>query len=246
MKLLDKIAVVTGAGRGIGRAAALGLAGEGAHVVINYNRSRVDADAVRQEIEKMGRKALPVRADVGKATEVDEMISQAMDTFGRIDILVNSAGINPRTPVMEMSEDLWDRTINTNLKGVFLCCRSVLTPMMQQKGGRIISMASGRGVTGQAHGAHYAASKGGIIGFTKSLALEVAGYGINVNAIAPGAMDTAMWRDSKSPEEIAAKLKKPRLPGGVGKPEEIAGPVVFLSSEDSRYITGQVIFMKTP
>lgn len=246
MKLLDKVALVTGASGGIGRAVALGLATEGAHIAINDIRMEAAAEELKKEIKKIGRRALKFKADVAKSEEVDEMVRTAIATFGKIDILVNCAGISTRTLVVDMSEEIWDRIIGTNMKGVFLCCKAVIKPMMEQKGGKIVNITSGRGVAGQIKGAHYSASKAGIIGFTKSLALEVAPYGINVNAIAPGATDTDMWREGKSKEEIEEKLKIPPLLQGIGKPEDIIGTVIFLVTEASKYITGQVIFMKTP
>jgi NAD(P)-dependent dehydrogenase (short-subunit alcohol dehydrogenase family) len=148
--------------------------------------------------------------------------------------------------VKDMSEEVWDRTIDVNLKGIFLCCKAVIEPMMAQRGGKIINITSGRGVAGQFKAASYSASKGGVIGFTKSLALEVASFGINVNALAPGATDTDMWRDGKSNEEIEELLKVPPLLQGIGKPEDVIGTVIYLISDASKNVTGQVIFMKTP
>ena len=244
--LSGKVALVTGSSRGFGRAFALGLAGAGATVVVNYKESQTAAAKVVAEIEAAGRKALMVQADVSVKQEVDRMVATSLDAFGRIDILVNNAGILPKASVVEMSEELWDRTLNTNLKGVFLCSQAVIPSMMKRKTGKIISMTSGRGVAGQAQGAHYAASKGGIIAFTKSLALELGPYGINVNAIAPGATDTDMWRGSKTKEEIDKKLKVARFPNGIGLPEDIVGTVIFLATDASKYMTGQVVFVKTP
>ena len=246
VELKDKVALVTGSSRGLGRAMALGLAAEGADIVVNYNKSKDAADQVKKSIEAMGRKVIQVKADVSKKDEVDAMVTTALDTFGRIDILINNAGIFKRISVADMSEEIWDETIATNLKGIFLCSHAVIQSMIANKSGRIINMTSGRGVAGQPQGAHYSASKGGIIGFTKSLALEVAPYGINVNAIAPGATNTDMWRDSKTPEEIEEKLKIPRLPKGIGSPEDLVGTAIYLSTDASKYITGQVIFFKTP
>ena len=246
VELKDKVALVTGSSRGLGRAMALGLAAAGANIVVNYNKRKDAADQVKKAIEEMGRKVLQVKADVSKKDQVDTMVKAALDTFGRIDILINNAGIFQRVSVADMSEEIWDKTIATNLKGVFLCSNAVIQSMIANKSGRIINMTSGRGVAWQPQGAHYSASKGGIIGFTKSLALEVATFGINVNAIAPGATDTDMWRDSKTPEEIEEKLKVPRIPKGIGRPEDLIGTAIYLSTDASKYITGQVIFFKTP
>jgi len=246
VELEGKVALVTGSSRGLGRAMALGLAAHGADIVVNYHKHEDAADQVKKNIEAMGRNVIQVKADVSKKGEVTAMVATALDTFGKIDILINNAGIFQRVGVSDMSEDIWDQTINTNLKGVFLCSQAVLKSMIANNGGRIINMTSGRGVAGQLKGAHYSASKGGIIAFTKSLALEVASDGINVNAIAPGATDTDMWRDSKTPEEIEQKLKVPRIPSGIGSPEDLVGTAVYLSTEASKFITGQVIFFKTP
>ncbi|MBU2498368.1 MAG: SDR family NAD(P)-dependent oxidoreductase, partial [Proteobacteria bacterium] len=199
MELLDQVALVTGAGSGIGRAAALGLAGKGAHLGL-IDMEKAGMESLKEEIEKLGRKALTFKTDISKREETEETFKAALDTFGRIDILVNCAGIVSRTCVADMSEEIWDRTIDVNLKGVFLCCKAVLKPMMEQKRGRIVNFVSGRGVNGQKGNADYAASKGGVIAFTKSLALEVAPYGINVNGIAPGPTDTPMWRKGKEKE----------------------------------------------
>jgi len=244
--LKGKVALITGSSRGLGRAMALGLAAAGADIVVNYNEHKDAAEQVTKAIEAMGRKVIQVKADVSKKNEVDKMVATVLDTFGKIDILINNAGIFQRIAVADMNEEIWDRTIETNLKGVFLCSRAVIKSMQENKGGRIICMASGRGVTGQLEGAHYAASKGGIIAFVKSLAKEVAPDGINVNAIAPGATDTDMWRDSKTAEEIEAKLKVPRIPNGIGSPEDLIGTAIYLATEASKFITGQVIFFKTP
>ena len=246
LQLKDKVALVTGSGRGLGRAMAMGLAIEGADIVINYNKSKEAAQQVKKEIEKIGRKALLIKADVSKKDEVKKMVATTLDTFGTIDILVNNAGILPKTLVADMSEESWDRTIDTNLKGVFLCSQAVIPIMMKKRSGKIISMTSGRGVAGQSQGAHYAASKGGIIAFTKSLAAELGPYEINVNAIAPGATNTDMWRGSKTQEEIDAQLKIPRFPNGIGMPEDLIGTVIFLATDASKYMTGQVLFLKTP
>ena len=245
MELLDQVALITGAGSGIGRAVALGLAREGAHIGI-IDIDEAGSEALKREIEETGRKALAFKTDVSNSQQVQETVKAALNAFGRTDILVNCAGIISRTLVEDMSEEIWDRTLDVNLKGTFLFCKEVLGPMREQKTGRIVNFASGRGIAGQMRGADYSASKGGVIAFTKSLALEVAEYGINVNAVAPGQTDTAMWRKGKSKEEIEEKLKIPRLSGGIGKPEHVVGPVLFLVTDASKYITGQVIFMKTP
>ncbi len=241
--MLDKIALVTGASHGIGRAVSLGFAREGAHVVLcDYDEE--GGEKVKKEIEKIGRKALYSKVDVTKGEEVERMVKTSLEAFRKIDILVNCVGIYPRMLVMDMNEEVWDRTIDTNLKGVFLCSKSVLAAMMVQKEGKIINLASYGAVVGRFKGAHYCASKAGIIAFTKSLALEVAPYGINVNAVAPGPTDTPLWRMGRSEADIEEKTAITSLVGRVGKPEDITGTVLFLATDDSNYITGQVIFMQ--
>jgi len=249
MRLLDRNALVTGASRGIGRAVAVGLAKEGANVVINYNSSREAAEEVKSEITKIGRNAIIAKADVAKKEEVEEMVKIAQDAFGEIDILVNNAGIWPNSLVVDTSEETWDAVINTSLRGMFLCCKAVLGPMMKRKSGKIVNMTSGRGAVGVARGAHYATAKAGIMGFTKSLALELLPYRINVNAIAPGTVDTDMLRQGRSKkqiEEIEERSKNPFLANGIAKPEDIIGTVLFLTTEECGFMSGQVIFMRTP
>ncbi len=185
MELLGKNALVTGASRGIGRAIATGLAREGANVVINYYNSEAAVEEVKKDIEKSGRTAIIVKADVSKKEDVEKMTQVSLDAFNRVDILVNCSGIYHRSFVADTSEEVWDRTIAINLKGTFLCCRSMIRSMIKQKSGKIVNITSGRGIAGAMGGAAYSASKAGIIGFTKSLALEVAPYKINVNAVAP-------------------------------------------------------------
>jgi 3-oxoacyl-[acyl-carrier protein] reductase len=249
MKLLSKNALVTGASRGIGRAVAIGLAKEGANVVINYNSSKGASEEVKSEIEKMGRNAILFKADVTKKDEVEKMVKTTQDAFGEIDILVNNAGIYPNSLVVDTSEEIWDRVINTSLKGMFLCCQAVIRSMMERKSGKIVNITSGRGTVGAARGAHYATAKAGIMGFTKSLAQELAPYRINVNAIAPGTVDTDMLRwgkNEKQIEEIEERSKNPYLANGIAKPEDIVRTVIFLTTEDCAFMTGQVISMKTP
>lgn len=247
MQLKDKVAIVTGAGRGLGKAIALGLAREGAHVVVNYNQSEAGAEELRKEAEGLGVRVLKCKADVARAEDVEKMVKAALDTFGRIDILINNAAVKRRVLVADTNEEVWDWIVDTNLKGTFLCSRAVLRTMMARKEGKIVSITSGRGIAGQAGGAAYAASKAGIIAFTKSLALEAAPYGINVNAIAPGRMNTDQWREGRGKEEIEKLLAIPRLDvKGVGSVEDIMGAVLYLVTDAGRYVTGQVMILKTP
>jgi 3-oxoacyl-[acyl-carrier protein] reductase len=251
MLLKDKAGIVTGSSHGIGRAIAVGLAAEGATVLVNYHKSEEAAENVVSEIRKAGGTALPFRADVSKKREVEEMVAFALNRFGKIDFLINNAGLSTRTRVEDMTEEEWDLVLDTNLKGTFLCSQAVIQTMKHQKGGRIINIASGRGIGGQVKGTHYSASKAGMMGFTKSLSLELAPYGINVNAIAPGAMDTANWRRGKPADEIQNILEREnRAPNPLLRtvlvPEDIVGTVLFLLTDASKMITGQTVFLRTP
>jgi 3-oxoacyl-[acyl-carrier protein] reductase len=237
MNLSNKVAIVTGSGRGIGRAIALKLAEVGATVVVNDIDKA--AQAVAEEIQATGKKSLAVIADVSSASEVTRMIETTMATYGRIDILVNNAGINRDQLLIRMSDDDWDRVMDIDLKSVFLCTRAVLKHMLKARWGRVISIASIVGLVGNPGQANYAAAKAGIIGFTKSTAREVASRGITVNAIAPGFIDTEMTQRLK--EDKRQELMS-RIPlGCLGSPDDIAEAVAFLASEEARYITGQVL-----
>ena len=238
-RLTGKVAVVTGASRGIGRAIALRLAQEGAAVVINYNGSKERAQEVKTEIESAGGTAQIMQCDVADAASCDEMFQTIIKEFGRIDILVNNAGITRDGLLMKMAEEDFDAVIDTNLKGTFHCIRAVSRQMLRQKSGRIINLSSVSGVLGNAGQANYSASKAGIIGLTKSAARELASRNINVNAIAPGFVDTDMTITLSDKVKEGAKGQIPL--GRFGKPEEIAELALFLSSEKSDYITGQVI-----
>jgi len=226
MQLDGKVAVVTGAGSGIGRAIAAGLSGEGAHVVV----ADLDSDrafAVATELDESGADALAVAVDVSQSGQVEAMIAAAVDRFGRLDILISNAGLAARGFVSEMTDEAWDSVVAVNLRGSFLCSRAALQHMIPQRSGRIINTASGFGLRGSPGGAVYGASKAAIINFTKSLAQEVARYGITVNAIAPGVTDTPFWRANRNDDEIEEALKS----GHVGRPEDFVPLVVFLCSE---------------
>jgi 3-oxoacyl-[acyl-carrier protein] reductase len=241
VKLLEnKVAIVTGAGQGIGRALAKGLAAEGAKVVVAELHGENGA-RVAKDIEAAGGIALAVRTDVSSEASVNAMIAAAFEAFHTIDVLVNNAAIFPASSVAEMKNEEWEQVLRTNLTGAFFCARAVMPAMKKSGGGRIINFTSGRALQGSKHGAHYAASKGGMIGFTKSLALELAPFGITVNSVCPGAIDTPQPKAHvKSEEEFYAKAKKIPL-GRVGQPEDLVGPVLFLASHWSNYVTGQMI-----
>lgn len=249
MKLENKVAIVTGGNRGIGRAISLTFAQEGAKVVIAA-RNETKAKEVMDEIKKQGSECLFVRTDVSQSEEVDNLVKATLDEFKRIDILVNNAGIISMALVVDLQEKDWDDNINVNAKGVFLCCRAVAKQMIKQKSGKIINMSSGLGKLGAPRYAHYCASKAAVIVFTQALALELAPYGININSLAPGIIVTDMTRwewewDRKTRGMSLKELEEKALASiplrKLGTPEDVARVVVFLASKDSDYLTGQCI-----
>jgi 3-oxoacyl-[acyl-carrier protein] reductase len=235
-RLRDRVAVITGASRGIGRAVALALAAEGANVVVNYASSSAAAQDVVAAITDAGGSAIALQADVSKLEQIDALVKDTLEKFGRIDILVNNAGITRDTLLLRMKPEDWQAVIDLNLTGVFLCTKAVSKVMLKQRSGRIINIASVAGQMGNPGQANYSAAKAGVIGFTKTVAKELAVRGITVNAVAPGFIVTDMTSDLKS-EEI---LKYIPL-GRYGEPEEVAGMVRFLAADSAAaYITGQV------
>lgn len=239
MKLQGQVALVTGASRGIGREIALELARQGADVAVNYAGNEVLANEVVAEVAAMGRKATAIRCNVADAEEVAQMVKETIEKLGRIDILVNNAGVTRDNLLMRMKEEEWDTVLNTNLKGVFLCTKAVTRPMMKQRKGRIINVASVVGVVGNAGQANYVAAKAGVIGLTKTTAKELAPRGINVNAIAPGFISTDMT--GQLPEEVRNGLLAQIPLARFGEPSDIAKVAVFLACEDSAYMTGQTL-----
>ncbi|MGG2108158.1 3-oxoacyl-[acyl-carrier-protein] reductase [Lysinibacillus pakistanensis] len=238
-KLEGKVAVVTGASRGIGRAIALKLADEGAKVVVNYSGSQAKAEEVVARIQENGGEAIAVQASVSQTEEVTALIDTAVKTFGSLDILVNNAGITRDNLLMRMKEDEWDDVLNTNLKGVFLCTKAVARQMMKQRAGRIINISSIVGVAGNAGQANYVAAKAGVIGLTKTTAKELASRNILVNAIAPGFIETEMT--DQLPEELKQGMLTQIPLAKLGQPEDIAKAVAFLASDDANYMTGQTL-----
>lgn len=234
-----KVALVTGASRGIGRAIALSLAEAGADVAVNYAGSEAAAAETVQQIEAMGRKAIKVKANVGTVQEVEDMFKHVLETFGRIDILVNNAGITRDNLIMRMKEEEFDQVIETNLKGVFNCLKAASRPMMKQRSGRIINISSVVGALGNAGQTNYVAAKAGVIGMTKAAAKELASRGITVNCVAPGFIETDMT--DKLSGEMRDKLMQQIPLARLGQPDDIAKAVRFLASEDSSYMTGQTI-----
>ena len=239
MDLSNKVAIVTGSARGIGRAIALQLAEVGAIVVVNDIGEAQPLENLAEEIRAMNRQSLAVIADVSSSAEVARLVDTAVSAYGSVDILVNNAGITRDQLVMRMSDEDWDKVLTVNLKSAFLCTRAVLRHMVKQRWGRIISISSIAGVVGNAGQANYASAKAGIIGFTKTVAKEVASRGITANAIAPGVIETQMTQqlDEKQRQEL-----KQHIPlGYFGSPQDVAEAVAFLASEEARYITGHVL-----
>jgi 3-oxoacyl-[acyl-carrier protein] reductase len=239
LSLENKVALVTGGSRGIGRAVALELASRGAAVVVNYNKSPEAADEVVKKIEEAGRKAAACQADVSDYKQAEALIKFTVEKFGDLSILVNNAGITKDTVIMMMSEADWDAVINTNLKSTFNCSKAAVKHMMRKRYGRVINMASVAGQMGNPGQTNYSASKGGQIAFTKSLAREVASRNITVNAVAPGFVDTEIL-NAMPKETLEAALKLVPL-SRLAKPEEIGYAVAFLASDQAAFITGQVL-----
>jgi len=241
LKLKDRVAVVTGGSRGIGRAAVNCFARLGANVVVNYvSDERAAADAVA-EAESAGVGALAVQADVSLSPDALYLIDASVDRFGRVDFLVCSAGIWEGSPIDQMSEEVWDRTIDLNLKGTWTVCRAAVPQMKKQQFGRIVIVSSTAGQRGEANVANYAASKGGQISFTKSLAVELGPFGINVNSVAPGWVDTDMCADVFAEPGFRKSIEDGIPVGRVATPEDIAWPIVFLCTEWARHINGEIL-----
>lgn len=244
MRLPDKKALVTGASRGIGKAIAIGLAREGCDVVVNYVKNRQAADQVVAAIEKLGRRAIPIQADLSKLADIDRLIEETCREFGRIDVLVNNAGIAFIEPCMEITERTWRATMDTNLTGAFFCSQGVARRMIASKiHGAIINVSATNGTVAETDVAHYNAAKGGLEMVTKSMAIELAPHGIRVNAIAPGIIETEIdvdfFSDPAFKEHYCLHIPMKRF----GKAEECVGAVVLFASDESSYITGQSLMI---
>ncbi|MBC2711512.1 MAG: SDR family oxidoreductase [Desulfosarcina sp.] len=241
MLLEGKNAIVTGGSQGIGTAASLELAKEGANVCLTYRRHEDEARALVDQIEKMGRKALCVACDIAVFAEAEATVKTAVEAFGRVDIMVNNAGMNWDGVCWKMSEEQWDRVIAVNLKGYFNFTRQVAPLFKDQKYGKIVNVTSINGLRGKFGQTNYSASKAGIIGYTKAVAKELGAFGVNVNAVAPGLIETAMLKNSESRGKIIDMAMAEMVLKRVGQPEDLASVIAFLASDKARHITGEVI-----
>jgi len=242
---MSKVIVVTGGAGGICSEICRGMAADGLKVVV-ADYAKEAAEKIAAEIKSIGGKALALQVDVGSVDSVAGMMSQSLAHYGQVDYIFCGAGVMDRVAVVDMPEAEWDRVMRINLKGVFLCSQAAARYMITKKQGRILSIASGRGVAGQARAAHYAASKAGVIAFTKSLAVELAPHNITVNAVCPGATDTPMSRIGYTPEQFKKREDVPPLLDGLTQKDEIVGLVRYLLSDATRFVTGQTFFLRTP
>jgi 3-oxoacyl-[acyl-carrier protein] reductase len=239
INLTNQVMLITGASRGIGRATAIMAAKAGAKVIVNYRSNIAEAEKVVNQITQEGGQALAIRADVAIQSEVEAMVAKVMSTHGRVDVLVNNAGIWTYGAIDSMEAETWRETIAANLDSIFHCCRAVVPHMKAQRYGRIINISSTAGQRGEAFHSHYAATKGAVISFTKSLAPELAPYNILVNCVAPGWVNTDMTREAlvEEGEKITSLIPL----GRAGTPEEIVGPILFLASELANFMTGEIL-----
>ena len=242
MKRLEgKVCIVTGASRGIGRGIAVRLAQEGAKVVINHRGSAEGAEETARLVRETGGEALVVQADVSRFDEAQRLVQETINAFGQVDVLVNNAGTTRDMLLMMMKEEQWDVVVDTNLKSVFSCCKAVARPMVKRKFGRIINISSVSGLAGQGGQTNYAASKAGVIAFSKSLAKELGSRNITVNVVAPGFVPTALTEGILAEGENMQRAVEATPLGRLGTPEDVAGAVVFFASDDASFITGQVL-----
>ena len=247
MRFDSKVAVVTGASRGIGRATALALAREGCAVVVNYNENQAKAQGVVDAIRDRKSRAIAVKCDVSIRNEVEALFKTTINEFTKVDILVNNAGFMATPPFMETTDEIWDKNLNVNLKGVFLCTQIAAKYMIPRKYGKVVNVSSNSGIGTAGWGdAAYGSAKAGVIQLTKHTALELGQYGINVNCIAPGATDTDLLKGNKTDQQYAEFIdgrKKITSLGIIGKPEDIANVVLFFASDESRFVTGRTLLV---
>ena len=241
MRLLDKIAVVTGASRGVGKAIALAYAREGANVVVNYASNEAAADQVVREIEALGRKAVKIQGDVARKEEATAVVQGAKEHFGRLDILVNNAGFSKPALLLKMTEEQWDQVVDLHLKGAFLCTQAAAQIMKEQKSGKMINVTSVAGLVGTVGQINYSAAKGGLLSFTKSAARELARYNICVNVISLGIVATDMTEKIRSDEKLKEIYMRRILLERFAEPDDITPAFVFLGSDEANYITGQLL-----
>jgi 3-oxoacyl-[acyl-carrier protein] reductase len=241
MRLKDKIALVTGSSRGVGRAVAVGFAKEGANVVVNYTSNEKAANEVVEIIQSMGSKAIAVKADVAQKAKAEDLVNSAIDTFGRLDILVNNAGFTRPAMMIKMTEDQWDQVVDIHLKGAFLCAQAAGYQMKEQRKGKIINVTSVAGLVGTVGQINYSAAKGGIISMTKSIARELARYNVCANVISLGIVATDMTEKIRSDEKLKEIYMNRILLKRFAEADDIAPAFVFLASDESNYITGQLL-----
>ncbi|MCP4351190.1 MAG: SDR family oxidoreductase [Desulfobacterales bacterium] len=241
MLLEGKNAIVSGGSQGIGAAASIEFGREGANVCLLYRKHEDEAKKIENEIREMGRKAIAVKCDISSFADAERVVKTALDEFGRIDILVNNAGMNWDGVSWKMTEEQWDRVIEVNLKGYFNFIRQVAPLYKDQKYGKIINVTSINGLRGKFGQTNYSASKAGIVGYTKALAKELGAFGVNVNAVAPGLIETSMLRESEARDKVVDMALNEIVLKRVGEPEDVANVITFLASDKSRHVTGEVI-----
>ncbi|GAB6910133.1 3-oxoacyl-(acyl-carrier-protein) reductase FabG [Desulfosarcina cetonica] len=241
MLLEGKSAIVTGGSQGIGTATSLMLAQEGANVCLTYRKHKEEAEAVVKEIEAMGRKAIAVKCDIASFSEAEAVVKAAVEAFGRLDILVNNAGMNWDGVCWKMTEEQWDRVLEVNLKGYFNFTRHAAPLFKEQKYGRIVNVTSINGMRGKFGQTNYSASKAGIIGYTKAVAKELGAFGVTVNAVAPGLIETPMLKESEARDKIVDMAMNEIVLKRVGEPDDLANMVAFLASDKAKHVTGEVI-----
>ncbi len=239
--LKDKVVLITGAGKGIGRATALELAKNGAKIVVNYNSSEREAAEVSNKIKELGVEVIMIKADISKFKEVSEMVDKVIKRFGRIDVLINNAGMIEQAKFDNITEEMWNKILDVNLKGVFNCIKATLPYMKENKGGKIVNVSSIAGIAGSLANAAYGAAKAGVINMTKTLSREFASYNIKINTVAPGVTKTEMIDNLD--KEIVDKYSRETPLGRIAEPEDIAKAILFFASSQSDFITGQTLIV---